>query len=205
METFKDGLRVIVGNYERDQLNGKAKITYNDDTVVEGYFKVICLIICSLEKAYSSSDDLHQIQDGVQHGFSRTFDRKGRLTFMGNYRNGKPFGVCWRIIRYGGCVVGRVDSEGQLTGVRLAYLYPDFRTALVGTFNEGYMEFGQVACLKAVVDDRGVKVKRKEMKNEMKRGIKNTTKHTKTLLIRGISFCFSQIVGFGSVTTDSPG
>ena len=135
IETFRNKLRVIIGSYEKDKLNGKAKVIYNDDTSIEGYFK-----------------------QGVLHGFCRKFDEKGRLVFIGNYKNGRPFGVCWKVIKFGGCVVGRVDSEGELSGVRIAYLYPDFRTALVGTFSDGIMEFAQAATLKAVIDDRGVKV-----------------------------------------------
>ena len=52
---------------------------------------------------------------------------QGRLTFIGNHRNGRPVGVCWKVIKGGGCVVGRVDDVGELTGIRIAYLYPDFR------------------------------------------------------------------------------
>ena len=34
----------------------------------------------------------------------RHFDEKGRLTWIGTYKNGRPFGVCWKIIRGGGAV-----------------------------------------------------------------------------------------------------
>ncbi len=50
------------------------QVVYNDDTWLEGYFK-----------------------DGVLHGFCRHFDGKGRLTFVGNYKNGRPTGVCWKV------------------------------------------------------------------------------------------------------------
>ena len=97
VETFRNSLRVIIGNYSRDRLNGKAKVIYNDDTWLEGYFK-----------------------DGVMHGFVRRFDGKGRLCFVGNYRNGIPHGVCWKIIRGGGCVVGRVDDQVRDTTIGFA-------------------------------------------------------------------------------------
>ncbi len=97
-------------------------------------------------------------KDGVLHGFARFFDETGRLTFFGNHKNGKPHGVCWKVIKGGGCVVGRVDEDGELTGIRVAYLYPDFRTALVGNFTDGVMERAQAARLKTVIDDRGIKV-----------------------------------------------
>ena len=36
-------------------------------------------------------------KEGVLHGFARFFDEKGRLTFLGNHRNGRPHGVCWKV------------------------------------------------------------------------------------------------------------
>ena len=63
-----------------------------------------------------------------------------------------------QVIKGGGCVVGRVDEEGELTGIRVAYLYPDYRTALVGSFSDGIMERAQAAELKTVIDDKGIKV-----------------------------------------------
>ncbi|XP_023349009.1 histone-lysine N-methyltransferase SETD7 [Eurytemora carolleeae] len=75
------------------------------------------------------------------------------------HRNGKPFGTCWKIIRGGGCVVGVVDEEGQLSGTNIAYIYPDFKTALVGNFRDGVLEFGQVSSVKKVTTDNlGIKV-----------------------------------------------
>ena len=41
---------------------------------------------------------------------------------------------------------------------RIAYLYPDLRTAIVGNFTDGILDFGRVAYLKTVIDDRGIKV-----------------------------------------------
>jgi len=116
IETTRKGVCYIDGEYQDNKMNGKSVIRLMDDTWLEGFFK-----------------------DGVLHGFCRRFDDKNRLTFIGMYRNGRPFGTCWRVIRGGGCVVGRVDEEGKLSGSRLAYLYPDFRNALVGTFKDGIM------------------------------------------------------------------
>ena len=68
----------------------------NDDNWMEGYFK-----------------------EGVLHGFARYFDVKGRLTFVAMHKNGRPHGVCWKMVKGGGCIVGRADEEGELTGIRL--------------------------------------------------------------------------------------
>ena len=95
---------------------------------------------------------------GVLHGFGRYFDSKGRLKQICNHRNGYKYGTCWKIIRGGGSVVGRVDREGDLTGHRIAYLYPDFKTAFVGSFVDGVFEAAQEAELKTVIDDNGIKM-----------------------------------------------
>ena len=71
------------------------------------------------------------------------------------YRNGKPFGTCWKPFRWGGCVVGRVDSDGELTGPDLAYVYPDLTTALVGSFEKGELVAGQVSSLVSIRLDYG--------------------------------------------------
>ena len=126
----------IRGNYKDGKLDGKAKITLKDRSTVDGFFK-----------------------SGILHGFARYFDRKGRLSFVGNHKNGRPDGTCWKIIRGGGCVVGRVDSDGHLTGIRMAYIYPDYETALVGVFEDGVLRTGKEADICGYVEDEaGIKV-----------------------------------------------
>ena len=79
----------IKGEHKDEKLNGKAKIIFKQKHSFYGYFK-----------------------NCILHGFARYFDKKGRLAFVGNHKNGLPDGTCWAIIRGGGCVVGRVDGRG---------------------------------------------------------------------------------------------
>ena len=97
-------------------------------------------------------------KNSILHGFARHFDAKGRLTFIAQYKNGIKHGVCWKVIRGGGVVVGRVNAQGQLTGMRVSYLYPDFKTALIGSFEDGFLEAAKATTLKTVIDDRGMKI-----------------------------------------------
>ena len=81
-----------------------------------------------------------------------------------------------QIIRGGGVVVGRVDEEGRLSGnkvillliqkkigkslahykfLQIAYVYPDFKTALLGTFQEGQLVSAQEAELTGSLLDYG--------------------------------------------------
>jgi len=120
IECNRNNVCYIEGEYSNNKLNGKGLVRFLDDTWLEGFFK-----------------------DGVLHGFCRHFDVKNRLTFIGMYRNGRPFGTCWEIVRGGGCVVGKVDEDGKLSGTRIAYIYPDFQTCLVGSFRDGEMVSAQ--------------------------------------------------------------
>lgn len=135
ISTGRNGINALYGHYVDDELHGKAKVMFEDGDWLEGYFK-----------------------EGVLHGFGRYFDRQGRLKCVANHKNGVKHGVCWQIVRGGGCIVGRVDTKGRMSGIRVAYLYPDFRTALVGHFEDGLMKAAQVATLKTTIDDFGIKV-----------------------------------------------
>jgi hypothetical protein len=42
--------------------------------------------------------------------------------------------------------------------MRIAYLYPDFKTGFIGSFEDGVLESAQAVTLKSVVDDRGIKI-----------------------------------------------
>lgn len=126
----------IRGEYRHGKLNGKARVYFQDRSWLEGYFK-----------------------QGILHGFTRIFDKKGRLKFVSNHKNGTPSGVSWRIVRGGGCVVGRVNDKGQLTGIRIAYIYPDFTTALLGSFVDGIMQSSQqVQVVSIIQDETGIKI-----------------------------------------------
>lgn len=104
----------LEGDYVRDELTGRARLQLRDETWMEGWYK-----------------------DSVLHGFCRKFDRRQQLMWVGMYRNGQPFGVCWSLLTGGGSVVGYVDDMGGHTGDNIAYIYPDNHTALVGQFQEG--------------------------------------------------------------------
>ena len=55
-------------------------------------------------------------------------------------------------------LVGRVNAKGQISGMRIAYIYPDFRTAYIGQFEDGILESAKATILKTVVDQNGIKI-----------------------------------------------
>ena len=135
----------IKGEYTEGYLHGRARIVFKDENSIDGYFV-----------------------KGVLHGFARYFDQRGRLTFIGNHKAGCPDGTCWETVHGGGCVVGRVDRGGRLTGGRIAYIYPDYQTALVGVFKDGVMEKGREAEISGYVEDEaGIKIPTFTEENEI--------------------------------------
>ena len=50
----------------------------------------------------------------------------------------------------GGCVTGTVNECGKLTGDDIVYIYPDWRTCLVGTFIDGTFVSGYQTALQSI-------------------------------------------------------
>merc|ERR1719317_428232 len=128
----KSTINYLEGVYKDDELCGKARAQLRDESWIEGYFK-----------------------DSVLHGFCRYFDKEKHLTFIGMHRNGKPFGTCWKLIKGGGYIVGRVNEDGQLTGSDIAYLFPNIETAFVGQFVDGVLKEARVSKICDVILDYG--------------------------------------------------
>ena len=52
----------------------------------------------------------------------------------------------------GGYLVGEVDKAGELTGDQIAYIYPDFRTAIRGEYEAGVLVTGRLTRVMSSVD-----------------------------------------------------
>ena len=67
------------------------------------------------------------------------------INFLANYRAGLASGVVWSKVRGGGWLVGHADGRGELTGDNIAFMYPDFSTAILGRFDKGILVRGKAA------------------------------------------------------------
>lgn len=67
------------------------------------------------------------------------------LSFVGNMEDGIPSGRAWKGLVGGAWVHGTVNKAGDFSGEDIAYVYPDFKTAMVGKFKDGVMIEGQNA------------------------------------------------------------
>jgi len=84
---------------------------------------------------------------GCPHGFARTFGiasyTNSNLRSFACFNNGLRVGWVYEGQLGGGYLVGKVDDKGELTGPDIAYIYPDFRTAIRGEYLNGQLVSGR--------------------------------------------------------------
>ena len=111
------------------------------------------MVITTDPYAESNAVVVGRLQHGRLHGPVRIFmpvsnDPKSycggnrlteKLSFIGHMVDGIPTGYCWKGLLGGAWIHGKVDGQGEFTGNDIAYVYPDFKTALVGKFEKGIM------------------------------------------------------------------
>ena len=104
---------------------------------------------------YVNGDYLHcKFHQGYIHGPAKLFSKDKDLKMVGWYSKGVLSGLVWYFLTGGGFLVGHVDLMGSLTGDGIAFLYPDLKTALVGSFIKSQMKVTQTAFLKSVTHRR---------------------------------------------------
>ena len=108
----------IEGKWENGLMEGEMRIDTDAGGWIEGYY-----------------------HHGVPHGFQREFGYKDSssknppLKFVGRFYKGIARGFCWKGLFGGGFICGFVDpQDGSFTGKDIAYIYPDFKTCLRGSF-----------------------------------------------------------------------
>ena len=120
---FSDG-GTLTATYKDDLLDGPSEYSYPDGP---------CLKV-----SYCS--------DEMQGAFT-VCSATGDLLERGIYSSGVKIGFLEIFDEFAGCVFGKVDSEGSLTGGDIAYVYPDQKTALLGTFSDAELVSAKVATL----------------------------------------------------------
>ena len=122
------------GHYYNDMLEGKGKIQFRDGDTFFAHFS-----------------------KGIACGIGKLFDRHHRLKSLAWYQNGKPIGVMWKFLQGGSCITGEVDSiTGVLMGDEIAFLFPDYKSALVGTFANDRFAFAQLCFPQGVTIKRHI-------------------------------------------------
>ncbi|KAK1175227.1 histone-lysine N-methyltransferase SETD7 [Acipenser oxyrinchus oxyrinchus] len=142
------------GHFVHGEKNGRGKFYFFDGSTLEGYYVDDAL---QAQGVYTYEDGavLHGTYlEGELNGPAREYDAEGRLIFKGQYKDNTRHGVCWLYYPDRGSLVGEVNEEGEMTGSKVAYLYPDGRIALHGKFIEGDLIEARLATLTSVDNGR---------------------------------------------------
>ena len=117
----------IEGRYRNNLLCGQGKITHLNGDVLYCVFKA-----------------------GYVTGPTKLYDKDCTLKQVCWFYRNVACGLVWKFLKGGGFLVGQVDSMGSMSGDNIAFLYPDLRTALYGTFIKGRMSVAQTCFVKCV-------------------------------------------------------
>uniref|UniRef100_A0A2K5RCC3 Histone-lysine N-methyltransferase SETD7 n=1 Tax=Cebus imitator TaxID=2715852 RepID=A0A2K5RCC3_CEBIM len=142
------------GNFVHGEKNGRGKFFFFDGSTLEGYYVDDAL---QGQGVYTYEDGgvlQGTYVDGELNGPAQEYDTDGRLIFKGQYKDNIRHGVCWIYYPDGGSLVGEVNEDGEMTGEKIAYVYPDERTALYGKFIDGEMIEGKLATLMSTEEGR---------------------------------------------------
>uniref|UniRef100_A0A8D1M903 Histone-lysine N-methyltransferase SETD7 n=1 Tax=Sus scrofa TaxID=9823 RepID=A0A8D1M903_PIG len=142
------------GNFVHGEKNGRGKFFFFDGSTLEGYYVDDAL---QGQGVYTYEDGgvlQGMYVDGELNGPAQEYDTDGRLIFKGQYKDNIRHGVCWIYYPDGGSLVGEVNEDGEMTGEKIAYVYPDERTALYGKFIDGEMIEGKLATLMSMEEGK---------------------------------------------------
>ncbi|KAG1962543.1 histone-lysine N-methyltransferase SETD7 [Pimephales promelas] len=135
------------GHFVHGEKNGKGKFFFFDGSMLEGFYVDDALQGQGIY-TYEDGGALHGTYvDGELNGPAQEFNPDGQLVFRGQYKDNIRCGMCWVYYPDGACVVGEVNEDGEMTGKAVAYVYPDGRTALYGSFVDGELIEAQLATL----------------------------------------------------------
>ncbi|CAH2301028.1 histone-lysine N-methyltransferase SETD7 [Pelobates cultripes] len=135
------------GHYVHGEKNGRGKFFFFDGSTLEGFYVDDALQGLGIY-TYEDGGALHGTYvDGELNGPAQEYDPDGKLIFKGQYKDNIRHGICWIYYSDGGSLVGEVNEEGEMTGDKIAYVYPDGRTALYGKFIDAEMLEGKLCYL----------------------------------------------------------
>ncbi|XP_023133628.2 histone-lysine N-methyltransferase SETD7 [Amphiprion ocellaris] len=135
------------GHFSHGEKNGKGKFFFFDGSALEGFY-VDDALQGQAVYTYEDGSVLNgTYMDGELNGPAQELDGEGRLVFKGQYKDNSRCGECWVYYPDGGCVFGRVNEDGEMTGDSVAYVYPDRQTALYGSFVDGELIEARLATL----------------------------------------------------------
>ncbi|XP_061108623.1 histone-lysine N-methyltransferase SETD7 isoform X3 [Conger conger] len=142
------------GRFVHGEKNGRGKFFFFDGSTLEGFYVDDALQGQGIY-TYEDGGALHGTYvDGELNGPAQELDTDGRIVFKGQYKDNNRCGICWIYYPDRGGVVGEVNEDGEMTGSNVAYMYPDGKTALCGSFVDGELIEARLAILSSVENER---------------------------------------------------
>ncbi|MBN3290681.1 SETD7 methyltransferase, partial [Polypterus senegalus] len=127
------------GHFVHGEKNGRGKFYFFDGSTLEGFYVDDALQGQGIY-TYEDGGVLHgTYMDGELNGSAQEYDSEGFMIFKGQYKDNNRHGECWVYYPDGGSMFGEVNEEGEMTGSKIAYVYPNGTTALHGKFIDGEM------------------------------------------------------------------
>ena len=137
-------------NISRNALFFLISSNISDISYVEGTY--LDNILCGQGKVtHLNGDVLHcMFRSGYVTGPTKLYDKKCVLKQVCWFHRNVAYGTVWNFLKGGGFLVGQADTMGLMTGDNIAFLYPDLRTSLYGSFIKGKMSVAQTCFVKSV-------------------------------------------------------
>ena len=173
------------------QIEGRDKVTFDDKAICRNVLKIESLEgdfikgqpngpikLSFLDGSFAKANFKHGVLHGLYVGYWCKFGpcdlleleawRKPRhLREISVYHKGQRVGASFEFKIGGGFVAGLVDQQGQLTGPKLSYVYPDLETMLVGQFDKGQLVSGlQAELLDLEPSENGLKLPTHKFKGQ---------------------------------------
>ena len=141
------------GHFVNGQKHGRGCFYFSDGSTLSGGFKNDCLHDFGV---YTYPDghylEAHYVE-GVMNGKFVQWSPEGDVIARGQHRNDVRVGWLQLFDQFGGCLIGKVNSDGELTGSNILYVYPDAKTALIGEFRDGELLKARAAMLETDIDE----------------------------------------------------
>ena len=151
----------IFGTFEHGLLQGLVVISEHDGDQIT-YFLVKDNIVHSLVLTFGLKPIYPTVDNPLNYkvGTHKKLAGKG-ISYLAQFRNGRPEGPIWiglvgEPILAQGFLYGKVNKKGKLSGDNVAYIYPDYKTAMVGTFEDRVMKSARMTTITKVSCNEGM-------------------------------------------------
>lgn len=139
------------GHFVNGDKHGRGCFRFFDGSSLAGGFKNDCLEGLGV---YTYPDGRYleaQYVEGLRTGNTWSVP-EGDVIARGRHRNDVRVEWLQLFDAFNGCLIGKVDEEGELTGDGILYVYPDGKTALIGEFQGGILVKARAAVLETDID-----------------------------------------------------